>query len=73
MAGLFKLGVHNLLDILPDRIAVRAQNGEALDARVLDQLCLAADVGVPLGKVDLHVGDLFHFLLVRHFAIILYG
>ena len=66
MAGLFELGVHDALDVLPDRVAVRAQDRKALDRRILDQLGLAADIGVPLGKIDLHIGDLFHFFLFRH-------
>ena len=66
MAGLFELGVHDALDVLPDRVAVRAQDRKALDRRILDQLGLAADIGVPLGKIDLHIGDLLHFLLFRH-------
>ena len=66
MAGLLELRVHDRLDILPDRVAIRAQNRKALDRRVFHELGLAADVGVPLRKIDLHVGDLLHFLLFRH-------
>ena len=66
MAGLFELGVHDALNVLPDGIAIRPQDGKALDGCILDQLRLAADIGVPLGKIDLHIGDLLHFLLFRH-------
>ena len=66
MSGLLELGVHNRLDILPDRIAIRSENRKALDRCIFHQLRLAADVGIPLRKIDLHVGDLLHFLLFRH-------
>ena len=66
MAGLFELGIHDALDVLPDCVAVRAQDRKALDRRILDQLGLAADIGVPLGKIDLHIGDLLDFLFFRH-------
>ena len=68
VAGLLELTVHDALDILPDRVAVGTQDREALDAGVLDQLRLAADIGVPLGKIDLHIGDLLDFLFFRHIA-----
>ena len=71
MAGLFELGVHDALDVLPDRVAIGPQDREALHARVFHQLRLAADVGVPLGKVDLHIGDLLYFFLFRHRILIL--
>ena len=66
MPGLFKLRVHQLLHILPDRIAVRPQDREALDRRIFHQLRLAADIGIPLSKIDLHIGDLLNFFLFRH-------
>ena len=66
MASLFEFAVHDALDVLPDRVAVGAQDREALDGRILDQLRLAADIGVPLGKIDLHIGDLLDFLFFRH-------
>ena len=71
MAGLFELGVHDALDVLPDRVAIGPQDREALHARVFHQLRLAADVGVPLGKIDLHIGDLLYFFLFRHRILIL--
>ena len=66
VAGLLELTVHDALDILPDRVAVGTQDREALDAGVLDQLRLAADVGIPLGEIVLHVGDLFNLLVLCH-------
>ena len=66
MAGLLKLGIHDALHVLPDGVAVGAQNGKALDRGVLDKLGLAADVGIPLGKIGFHIGDLFHFFFFRH-------
>ena len=66
MAGLFEFAVHDLLDVFPDRIAVGTQNGEALYRSVLHQLGLAADVGVPLSKIGLHIGDLLNQFFFRH-------
>ena len=68
MAGLLELGVHDALDVLPDGVAIGAQDGEALDTGVLHQLRLAADVGVPLGEIVLHAGDLLYLLLLSHNA-----
>ena len=64
--GLFKLCVHDLLHILPDGVAIGAQDRKALDGGILHQLRLAADIGIPLGKIDLHIGDLLNFLVFRH-------
>ena len=66
VAGLFELAVHDLLDVLPDRVAVGTQDGEALYRGILHQLGLAADVGVPLSKIGLHVGDLLDHFFFRH-------
>ena len=66
VAGLFELAVHDLLDVLPDRVAVGTQDGEALYRGILHQLGLAADVGVPLSKISLHVGDLLNHFFFRH-------
>ena len=35
-------------------------------ANAVPQLRLQADIGVPLGKIDLHIGDLLDFLFFRH-------
>ncbi len=52
-------------------VAIGAQDDEALDAGVLHQLGLDADVGVPLCKVFFLAGDRLHELLVVfcHFVI----
>ena len=70
MAGRLEAGVQILLDILPDGVAIGAQHHKALDAGILYQLRLGADVGIPLGKVDLLCGDRLNhlFLIVRHFS-----
>ena len=59
-----ELSVHELLDVLPDGIAIGAQNREPLDGRVVHQLRLQADVGIPLGKILLHGSDRFYISLV---------
>ena len=68
MASLLELRVHDTLDVFPDRVTIGTQDRKALDGRILDQFCLAADIGVPLGKIDLHIGDLLDFLFFRHIA-----
>ncbi len=64
VAGLLELLVQRVLDVLPDGVAIGAVDEHALDGGVVDQLRLPAHVGVPLGKVHLHIGDLLHLLLV---------
>ena len=66
VTGLFEFAVHDLLDVLPDRVAVGTQDREALHGRILHQLGFAADVGVPLRKIGFHIGDLFHHFFFRH-------
>ena len=68
VTGLFEHAVHDVLNILPNGIAIGTQNGKALYGGILHQLRLAADVGIPLCKVDLHIGDLFHSLILCHFC-----
>ena len=58
MAGFLEFAVHDPLHILPDGVAIGAQDGKALDGGVLHQFGLPAHVRVPLRKIDLHVGDL---------------
>ena len=74
VAQLFKAPVQLVLDVLPDGVAVGAVDEHALDGGVVDELRLFAHVGVPLGKVHLHIGDLLHLLLVflGHFVSVLY-
>ena len=61
---LFEFIVHVLLDILPDGVAIRAQDQKALDAGIVHQLRLQADIGVPFGKILLHGSDRFHISLI---------
>ena len=58
--------VEDLLDILPNRVAVGAHDVAALDSGIIDKLRLGAHVGEPLGEVLLHVGYLFYLLVFRH-------
>ena len=46
--------VKDSLDILPDSIAVGTDDHTALDACILYQLCLFADIGIPLSEVLVH-------------------
>ena len=68
VAGGLEAGVQVFLDVLPQGVAVGAQHHKALNAGILHQLGLFADVGVPLGKVDLLRGDRLDqlFLVVCH-------
>ena len=79
VAGLLKALVQLGLDVLPEGVAVGVAVGavdeHALDGGVVDELRLPAHVGVPLGEVHLHVGDLLHLLLVgvlSHVVSVLY-
>ena len=65
-AHLFEFGIHDALDVLPDRIAIGAVNEYALDGGIVNELRLFAHVGVPLGEVHLHVGDLLNFFILCH-------
>ena len=58
--------VKDLLNILPDSVAVGAEDEQALYPGVIDQLRLGAYVGEPLGKVDLHIGYLFYLFVFCH-------
>ena len=64
MTALLKAGIQLLLDVFPDGIAVGTINKHALDRGIVNQLRLLAHISVPLGKVDLHIGDLFHLFLI---------
>jgi len=68
MAGFLEFAVHDPLHILPDGVAIGAQDGKALDGGVLHQLGLPAHVRIPLRKIDLHVGDLLHLFLFCHIS-----
>ena len=65
-AGLLEFRIHQTLDIFPNGVTVRTVDKHALDRGIVDQLCLFADIRVPLGKIDLHIGDLFNFLFFGH-------
>ena len=56
--------VQHVLDVLPQGVAVGPVDEHALDGGVVNEFGLSAHIGVPLGEVHLHVGDLFDFLLV---------
>ena len=71
MSELLEAAVQIALDVLPDRVAVWPQDVKALDAGVVDKLGLGAHVGEPLGKIDLHIGDLFYVLFFRHVRFLL--
>ena len=64
VAGLLELRVHVLLDILPNGIAVRSKDQKALDAGVVHQLRLQADIRIPLGEILLHGGDRLYISLI---------
>ena len=64
MAGSLEPGIQILLDQLPDGLTIGAQDDKALHTGILHQLCLHADVGVPLCKVFFLTGDRLHELLV---------
>ena len=66
VAAVLEHPVKLLLNILPNGIAVRTQDEQSLYAGIIDELRLGANVGEPLGKVLLHIGYLFNFLLFRH-------
>ena len=71
MAGGLEAGIHVLLDQLPDGLTIGAQDDETLHTGILHQLCLYADVGVPLCEVLFLTGDRLHELLLS-FAILFY-
>ena len=67
VAGGLEHAVEDVLDILPNGVAVGADDHAAADAAVIDQLGLFNDIGIPLRKIVLHRGDLgYHFLLICH-------
>ena len=70
---LLKAAVQICLNILPDGIAVGAEDKHSLGLGVADELRLGTHVGVPLGKVHIHIGDLAHLLalVLCHVASIL--
>ena len=70
-AGLLKLGIHDALDVLPDRIAIRTVNKHTLNGRIIDQLGLFAHIGKPLRKIHFHIRDLSNLFFLCHISFIL--
>ena len=58
--------VQLMLNVFPNRVTVGAHDKAALDAGVVNQLSLGTHIGEPLGKVYLHIGYLFNFLVFCH-------
>ena len=65
-AHLFEFGIHDALDVFPDCIAIGAIDEYALDGGIVNELRLFAHIGVPLGEVHLHIGDLLYFFILCH-------
>ena len=67
--GLFKPSVQLMLDIFPDRISCRFDHHTAFYTGIVDKLRFFHHIRIPLGKILLHRGDLFHKLLILcHFS-----
>ena len=58
--------IHLSLYILPDPIAVRANDHRSLDGAVVDELGLDDDVRIPLGKIRGDIRDLSDKLFLFH-------
>ena len=67
MSALFEHPVKLLLYILPNGIAVWAQDEKSLNAGVIDKLRLGANIGEPLGEILLHISYLFNFFILCHY------
>ena len=66
---LLEAAVKLSLYILPDSVAVGADDHASLNARIIDQLCFFYNVGIPLSKIHVHARDLFnHFFLCHNFS-----
>ncbi len=66
VSALLEHPVELLLYILPNGVAVWAQDEKSFNAGVIDQLRLCAYVGEPLGEVLLHIGYLLNFFILCH-------
>ena len=67
MSGALKVCVQLLLNVLPNGIAIGAEDKHALGAGIVNQLCLGADISIPFGEIHIHISDAFHlFLLFCH-------
>jgi len=51
---LLELGVKDALDIFPNCVSVGADDHTSLNTRIVNQLRLLNDVGIPLGKICFH-------------------
>ena len=58
VAGLLEHGVERVLNVLPQRLRVRAHDDAALDGRVVRHLRLFYDICVPLREIHVHRRDL---------------
>ena len=67
MAVLLEFLIENRLNVLPNGIAVWAQDEKSLNAGVIDKLRLGANIGEPLGEILLHVSYLFNFFILCHY------
>lgn len=55
-----------MLNVFPDRVAVRLDDHAAFYAGVIHQLGFFNNIGVPFGKVNVHGSDVVdHLLLIR--------
>ncbi len=54
VTGILEHSVKDALNVLPNCIAVRADNHAALYARIFNKLRLFNDIGIPFGKVLFH-------------------
>ena len=58
--------VQFMLNVFPDRVAVRLDDHAAFYAGVIHQLGFFNNIGVPFGKVNVHGSDVVdHLLLIR--------
>ena len=71
VARLLKLPIQDGLDVFPESVAVGPEDKHTLHTGIVNEFRLPAYVGIPLGKVRLHIGDLLHLLLVvlRHMSL----
>ena len=64
----FETSVELFLNVFPDLVTVRANDHRAFDRAVIDKRGLENDVGVPLRKIDGHIGNLFDELILLFFC-----
>ena len=67
VAGFLEHSIKDMLNVLPDSIAVRANYHTALNAGIFDEFGFFADVSVPLREILVHRGDRSdHFFILCH-------